>query len=109
MGRAALHVPLRAGTDARGEAVGDGEWEGDGRRRRGEGGGARRRRVGITERRRGRQRVVRAGAQTGVRRWVAGVRGAGRVLGEARLGIGALCGERGSVRFHLKLEQVKVV
>lgn len=87
MDRAALNVPLRAGADARGEAVGDGEGEGDGGGGRRQGGRARGRRVGVAERWRGWQRVVRAGAQTGVLRGVAGVRGAGGVLGEARFGI----------------------
>lgn len=101
VGRAALRVALGAGADARGEAVGDGEREGDGGGR----GGARGRRVGVAEGGRGRQRVVGAGVQAGVWRGAAGVRRAGGVAGEVGLGVDA----RRSVRFHLELQEVKVV
>lgn len=66
--------------------------------------------MGVAERGRGRQRVVRAGTQAGVLRRVAGVWRAGGVLGQAWLRVGgALRGQRGRVRFHLELEQIKVV
>ena len=105
--RAPLHIPLRARADARVEAVRDGEGEGDGGGWGWEGGRARGRRVGVAERGRGRQRVVRAGAQTGVLWRVAGVRGARGVV--ARFGIRTRRREWRSVRFHLKLEEVKVI
>lgn len=109
MGRAAFHIPLRARTDAGVEAIGDGEGEGDGGGRRREGGGARRWRVGVAECWRGWQRVVRAGAQTGVLRRVAGIRRVRGVLGETGFRIRTWRREWRSVRFHLKLEKVKVV
>lgn len=65
--------------------------------------------MGVAERWRGWQGVVRAGAQAGVLRRVAGIWRAGGVLGETRFGKRTWRRERRSVRFHLKLEKVKVI